>query len=163
MTSTAMQVSEGGSDFDFLFGRWTVRNRRLVRPLTGSDEWEEFEAKSYVRPIWSGRGHIEEWDAVTPRGEINAVSLHLYDATARQWRLYWATEKDARVGVATVGSFVGTVGHFFAQEEYAGRSILLRISWVVRDSSSCHWEQSFSTDGGGSWELNWTMEFTRAP
>ena len=151
----------GGADFNFLFGAWTVHNRRLVHPLTNSQEWEEFQATSFVRPLWNGRGHLEEWDAITPRGPINAVSLHLYDASARQWRLHWATGADGRVGVPTVGSFANGLGIFFAQEQYAGRSILLRITWQDWAADCCRWEQSFSTDGGASWERNWTMDFTR--
>lgn len=149
-------------DFDFLFGAWVVRNRRLVRPLTSSSEWEEFQAASFVRPFWSGHGHIEEWDAITPRGPIRAVSLHLYDAAAAQWRLHWATEAEGRVGVPTVGSFTNGLGTFYAQEDYAGRAILLRITWEERGPDACRWEQSFSTDGGDTWELNWTMDFARA-
>jgi hypothetical protein len=75
-------------DFDLLVGAWTVQNRRLLRPLSGPREWEEFPATSLVRPLWNGRGHLEEWDAVTAGGVINAVSLHLYDPAARQWRLH---------------------------------------------------------------------------
>lgn len=158
----ATRPRDGQHDFDFLVGAWTVRNRRLVRPLSDSSEWEEFRATSLVRPLWNGRGHLEEWDAVTDHGDIHAVSLHLYDPEAHQWRLHWATESQGRVGVPTVGAFRDGVGHFYAQEDYAGRSILLRITWEDRSRGACRWEQSFSTDGGVSWELNWTMDFTRA-
>ena len=40
----------GAHDFDFFHGRWTVRNRRLLKRLAGCDEWEEFEATVECRP-----------------------------------------------------------------------------------------------------------------
>jgi hypothetical protein len=151
----------GAGDFDFLLGRWRVHNRRRTRPIATSTGWEEFEARSVVRAIWDGNGNLEEWDAITPSGVVRAISLHLYDAPSRQWRLHWATEHDGRVGVPTVGSFHNGIGRFFAQEELDGRSVLLRITWEDRGAHSCHWEQSFSDDGGQSWMSDWTMEFTR--
>src|ERR1700710_561332 len=42
-------------DFDFLPGRWNVRNRRLVKPLSGGGEWIEFSGSSVVSPVWDGR------------------------------------------------------------------------------------------------------------
>ncbi|MFC7100449.1 hypothetical protein ACFQQB_08215 [Nonomuraea rubra] len=34
------------NDFDFLAGHWNVVNRRLVKPLSGSDDWDEFPGRS---------------------------------------------------------------------------------------------------------------------
>src|SRR5689334_929622 len=119
------EARTGVRDFDFLHGRWRVHNRRRPRSATGSTEWEEFEGRSVVRALWDGAGNMEEWEASAPGGIIRAVSLHLYDARAHQWRLHWATEHDGRVGVPTVGSFDGGRGEFFAQEDIAGRSTLL--------------------------------------
>jgi hypothetical protein len=151
----------GARDFDFLLGEWHVHNRRRRRPLTASAGWEEFEARSVVRAIWSGAGNLEEWRAETPSGLVQAVSFHLYDSAARQWRLHWATEHDGRVGVATVGGFERGVGRFYAYEEINGRASLLRIVWEDRGPEECRWEQSFSDDGGRTWVSDWTMSFTR--
>jgi len=52
-------------------------------------------------------------------------------------------------------------GEFFAQEDIAGRSTLLRNTWEELSAYECRWEQSFSHDGGRSWQLDWTMAFTR--
>jgi hypothetical protein len=152
---------DGAGDFDFLVGRWRVINRRRPRSPVTSTEWEEFEARSVVRALWSGGGNLEEWEADTAAGTLRAVSLHLYDAGACQWRLHWATERDGRVGVPTVGAFSNGLGEFFAQEDIEGRSTLLRITWEDRGSHACRWEQSFSADGGRSWQSDWTMEFIR--
>jgi anaerobic selenocysteine-containing dehydrogenase len=51
------EISDGRHDFDFLFGRWKVRNRRLVARLQGSTEWQEFEATSEARGLPTGLGN----------------------------------------------------------------------------------------------------------
>ena len=153
---------DGSRDFDFLHGQWRVHNRRLLRPLTGSTEWIEFEGRSGVRPLWDGRGMLEEWEADMPDGRVRAISVHLYDADACQWRLHWATETSGRFGVPTVGAFEDGRGEFFDHEEYEGRAILLRLTWEPWGSAACRFEQAFSDDGGRSWETNWLMDFTRA-
>ncbi|MBA2685052.1 MAG: hypothetical protein H0U66_11215 [Gemmatimonadaceae bacterium] len=149
-------------DFDFLHGRWRVRNRRLLRPLTGSNEWAEFEGTSVVRAVWDGQGCLEEWEGDAPTGHISAVSLHLWDPRAHQWSMHWATRADGKLGVPTVGCFANGRGDFFAHEDFEGRAIFLRLRWEPRGANACRFEQAFSTDGGATWETNWQMEFTRA-
>ena len=59
------------------------------------------------------------------------------------------------MGQPTIGEFKNVRGEFFDQETLNGRAILVRfvISDITPDS--CRFEQSFSDDGGKSWELNW--------
>ena len=51
----------GARDFDFLLGRWTVRNRRLKERLKGSNSWEEFDATLEVRPVLDGLGNVDRF------------------------------------------------------------------------------------------------------
>ena len=60
-----------------------------------------------------------------------------------------------------VGSFNGKRGEFFDQEDYKGRAILVRYVWLDVSPSSAHMEQSFSPDGGKTWEVNWICELSR--
>jgi hypothetical protein len=41
------------------------------------------------------------------------------------------------------------------------RSILIKYDWSALHSSSPHFEQSFSNDGGKSWEVNWITDQSR--
>jgi hypothetical protein len=43
-----------------------------------------------------------------------------------------------------------------------GRPILVRFTWSRVMTRTPRWEQSFSADGGETWERNWIMDFTRA-
>ena len=164
---------DGARDFDFLHGRWRVWNRRLRRPVivgggaadagaaAGAAAWEEFEGTSVVRAVWDGDGNVEEWAADAPAGPLQAVSLHLYDRAARQWRLHWATRAEGRVGPPTVGAFAGPRGEFFACEDVEGRATLLRIVWERVGPTACRFEQALSSDGGRTWTVDWVMQFTR--
>jgi hypothetical protein len=42
---------------------------------------------------------------------------------------------------------------------------MILVRFVISDitPASCHFEQSFSDDGGKSWEVNWIADDTRLP
>ena len=46
--------------FDFVFGSWVVRNRKLVDVTDAAcDDWIEFDAASEAFPILGGYGHVD--------------------------------------------------------------------------------------------------------
>jgi hypothetical protein len=61
-----------------------------------------------------------------------------------------------------VGQFKDGRGEFFDQEEFDGRTILVRFAMSNIDSNSARSEQAFSVDGGKTWEVNWINTYTRA-
>ena len=149
-------------DFDFLFGAWRVHNRRLRDPLSGSDEWYEFEATSTERPLLDGLANLEQFDAPdTPNGPLHAIAVRLFDVTSCQWSIYWAKSGDGSFGLPMVGWFKDGVGLFFDREEYQGRQIDVRFTWTHQGTSTCRFEQAFSLDEGTTWEPNWIMDFSR--
>jgi len=66
--SENVALVDGKSDFDFLFGNWSVANRRLRRPLSGSNDWYEFKATALESPFFSGEGNLEQYDAPNAPG-----------------------------------------------------------------------------------------------
>ena len=152
---------DGSHDFDFAFGKWKMRVRRLKAPLTGSKEWFEMSATTSCRPFWNGAGNVEEFEADGPTGHIQAVTVRMYSAVSRQWSLNWATSKSGLFGVATVGEFRDGTGEFYDQEVFEGRTIFVRYVWSGITKNSAHFEQSFSDDGGKTWEVNWITDQTR--
>lgn len=153
---------DGQSDFDFIIGNWKIRNRRLVEPLTGSTEWEEFDGSTATRQVWGGAANLEEYEAVSPRGQIHGLALRLYNSESRQWSIYWGNRANGTLDSPMIGEFSHGIGEFYNQEMYKGRSISVRFRWTDITATSCRWEQAFSPDGGKTWEINWVMEFTRA-
>jgi hypothetical protein len=147
--------------FDFEVGSWTTHLKRLVRPLTGSTTWVEYEGTSVVRKVWNGRANLLELDVQGPTGRIEALSLRLYDPQARKWSLNFASVAGASFGEPSVGSFSHGRGEFFNWETFNGKPILVRFVIYGITADSAHFEQAFSADGGKSWEVNWIATDTR--
>jgi hypothetical protein len=154
-------VSSPQSDFDFLFGRWNVHNRRLRERLKGSTTWDEFEGTAVVRPVWDGKANLDEYEADGPAGHIQALTLRLFDPSSQQWSIHWATSANGTLDIPMIGSFKHGRGEFYDQEMFEGRSIYVRFIWSAITPTSARWEQAFSADGGQTWETNWIMELSR--
>jgi hypothetical protein len=155
---------DGQHDFDFELGTWKIHLKKLVHPLTGSKTWVEFDGTSVTRKVWGGRADLEEFETDSPvGGHIEGLTLRLYDPKTHQWNLYWATSKSGTIGPPTIGEFKDGRGEFYDTEPSGpnGRAILVRFIWSKTDTDSPHFEQSFSDDGGKTWEVNWITDQTR--
>lgn len=155
---------DGSSDFDFEVGRWHTRLRRLVKPFSGSSTWVAYEGTSRVRQVWEGRANLLELDVSGPAGHIEALSLRLFNPRSHQWSLSFASRAAGSISAPpTIGEFKNGRGEFFDQETFNGRAILVRF--VISDitSTTCHFEQAFSDDGGKTWEVNWIADDARIP
>jgi len=150
-------LRDGHHDFDFLLGTWKYHLSRLVDPLTGSTKWVEFEGTGVCRPVWNGKSQLDEFEADGPTGHIEGLTLRLYNPQSHQWNLNWVNSKVGTIGTPTIGSFNAKNGRgeFYDQEIINGRSILVRYIWSDITPTSARFEQSFSDDGGKTWEPNW--------
>jgi hypothetical protein len=152
---------DGQHDFDFNIGTWKTHLKRLTKPLSGSTTWVEYEGTTVVRKVWGGRANLAELEADGPAGHLQVLSLRLYDPQARQWSLNSASSRTGRLSTPTIGEFRDGRGEFFDQEDFNGRTILVRNVWSNITADSCRFEQSFSDDGGKTWEVNWIAVDTR--
>jgi hypothetical protein len=156
------QKRDGQHDFDFSIGTWNTHVSRLQKPLTGSTSWVEYNGVSVVREILNGHANLFELTADGPAGHIEGVGLRLYNPQSHQWSLNWANGKTGILGVPTIGEFKNGRGVFVDQESFDDRVILVRNSFVDITPNSARFEQTFSDDGGETWETNWVMTFTRS-
>jgi hypothetical protein len=157
-----MHATGTAHDFDFLFGRWTVHNRRLRRRLAGSGEWEEFAAEHVARPLLDGLGNEDEFRTDHDGGMIG-MSFRFFDPRARLWSIYWAdSRRCGRLDPPVVGSFADGIGMFEGIDTFEGKAIRVQFTWSQIDTREPRWEQAFSADGGQTWETNWIMEFAPA-
>lgn len=156
-----LPARDGQHDFDFEIGTWRTHVRRLLRPLTGSTEWVEYKGTTVVRPVWNGRANLVELVMDGPAGHFEGLSLRLYNSETHQWSLNFSNLNSGAMSQPTVGEFKHGRGEFFDQETLNGRAIFVRF--VISDitPNSCRFEQSFSNDGGKTWELNWVAIDTR--
>ena len=154
---------DGQHDFDFQFGSWNAHNKRLSHPLTGSNEWVEFDSTIVARPIWGGRANMDEFEGNAPTGHIEGMTIRTYNPKSHEWSLYWANAANGVISLPpTVGKFRDDGrGDFYDQEDYNGKPITVRYQWTVVSADKTHWEQAFSTDSGKTWETNWVIEATR--
>ena len=59
------------------------------------------------------------------------------------------------------GEFKDGCGEFYDQEVFEGCAIFVRYVWSDIKPDSAHFEQSFSADGGKTWEPNWISNIHR--
>ena len=155
------ETRDGQHDFDPLIGRWKYHLKRRVHPLTGSNTWVEGEGRGACFRVWEGGAQLDTIEVNGPTGHIEGLTLRTYNPQSHQWRLYWANRKSGVLDPPQVGEFKDGRGEFFAQDTINGRTILIRYVWTGLTTPSPHFEQSFSDDGGKTWEVNWITDQTR--
>ena len=154
---------DGQHDFDFETGRWKTHLKRLLHPLTGSTAWVEYDGSTLVRKVWGGRANLAELEVDGPKGHIEALSLRLYNPESHQWSLNFSNSASGTMGTPSIGEFKNGRGEFFDQETLGARAILVRFVISGITPALAHFEQSYSDDGGKTWELNWIADDVRIP
>lgn len=151
-------------DFDFLYGHWHVAHRKLRSRLTGCTDWEAFESTQQCWPLIGGICNTDEslrLDAAPDLVHIGAT-FRCFDIAQQRWSIYWVSPRDGLLGLPPViGGFDNGVGIFEADEMIGGQMVRVRFTWTVRSPNTAQWQQGFSLDQGATWEVNWTMAFTR--
>ena len=148
-------VRDGVRDFDWEIGAWQTHVRVLAAPLTGSDEWVEFDGTTVVTAASAGRANLAELDIAGPGGRIEGLSLRLYEPASGQWSINWVNARNGLLTAPVTGAFRDGRGEFYGEDRIGGRMVLVRF--VIDDvtDDSARFEQAYSVDGGRTWEVNW--------
>jgi len=160
--------TDGRHDFDFLFGRWRIHNRKLADQLDPDcADWTEFDAVGEARPVVGGLGNVDTFVAETmpPDGRrYEGMALRLFDPGTRLWRIWWAsTRRPGFLDTPVEGRFDRPDHGVFACDDLVdGRSLRVRFEWRVESPVQASWQQAFSFDAGRTWIPNWRMDFSRA-
>lgn len=149
------------NDFDFLVGTWQTTQRKMVKPLSGGDEWQTAVGTLTSHRMFDGAANVDEVDF--PEWGFKGISLRVKDTATQEWSIYWVNSRNGQLALPpVVGRFDDDgVGEFFSDEEWEGRQIRVRYRWSDITATSARWEQAFSTDGGETWETNWVADFSR--
>ena len=164
VSAAAAPLRDGAHDFDFLIGDWKAHVRRLPDRLVGSTTWVEYDGISNHKKILDSNANFEEFEVDNPEKHlhIKGQTLRLYNPDSHQWSIYLLDLDKGGLNIPpVVGQFTGNRGEFYDQEQYKGRAILVRYVWLNISPKSARMEQSFSPDGGKTWETNWICELTR--
>src|SRR5262245_24933685 len=159
--TTTSEADPVRHDFDFHIGTWKTHLKRRLHPLTGSNTWVEYEGTTVVRKVWVGRANLVELKAQGPAGHFEGLNLRLYNPKSHQWSLNFANASDGTLTQPAIGEFKNGRGEFYDQETLNGRAIFVRFVISEITARSCRFEQSFSADGGKTWEVNWIAVDTR--
>jgi hypothetical protein len=114
-----LNAADRSTDFDFFFGRWHVRNRRLKTRLQNADDWEEFDGIQICQPLLGGLANYDELQ--TPQGEPLGMTIHLFNLETRQWSANWVPSRDGILQSPVIGSFSNGTGIFEGREEFQGK------------------------------------------
>jgi hypothetical protein len=162
--TTIDPTRDGSHDFDFVIGDWKAHVRRRPERLVGSTNWITYDGISRHKKLLDSNANFEEFEVDSPETHlhIKAQTLRLYNPDTHQWSIYLVDVDKGALGLpATVGQFTGRRGEFFDIEDYKGRMILVRFLWLDISPHAARMEQSFSPDGGKTWEVNWICELSR--
>jgi len=146
-------------DFDEFAGAWSFVNRRLKVRGVGSNDWDEFPALSCTRLYLDGVANVDE--VYFPTKGWSGLTVRHFDLEKRQWSIYWINSRDGKMFPPVVGGFAGAIGEFYGEDTDGGHPVEVRFRWTKIDRDHLRWEQSFSSDGGVTWEMNWMNELTR--
>jgi hypothetical protein len=155
---------DGAHDFDFLIGDWKAHVWRLPDRLVGSNTWIEYRGISNHHKLLDSSANFERFEVTSVDGKlhIKAQTLRLYNPATHQWSIYLVDLDKGTLEIPPeVGQFTGNRGEFFDQEDFKGRQIIVRYVWLNLSPRNARMEQSFSADGGKSWEVNWVCELSR--
>jgi hypothetical protein len=142
-------------DFDFLSGRWTIRNRRLK-----DGAWDPFDGEATVHGLLGGVASVEELRI--PARNFSGMGLRLLDVERKLWADLWVNSRSGvLVPPPAWGSFVDGVGLWDSDDKDGEVPIIVRGAWDQITPRSCRWYQATSRDGGATWQDNWVMQWSR--
>ena len=82
-----MSDRNGLGDFDFFIGSWNSIQRKLKKPLTDCDEWEESSAATRCWQVFGGAANVDE--VHFPDWNFSGLSVRLLNPATGEWSIYW--------------------------------------------------------------------------
>jgi len=149
--------TSSNKDFDFLVGKWVMKNKHLNARLANCREYTEFESTVENHAGLEGMGNFDVVRRKLDNGTVyEGRTIRTFDPQTRLWRLYWMDSNGGPLDPPQIGSFENGIGLFFAKDYQVGRPVIIVFKWDKRDPEHPRWSQAFSDDNGKTWEWNYT-------
>ena len=158
----AAAVRDGSHDMDFNFGTWHTDISRIPDPFDDPSTVVHMSGTVTVRPVWNGKGELEEIEADGPKGHWEGANLFFYDPSARQWIQTYVDSSEGRFEEPPgIGEYRNGDVEYYSPDTLHGRAILDRAIWSDIKPDSHNYTESFSNDGGRTWHPAFTAHLTR--
>jgi hypothetical protein len=149
--------TSSNKDFDFLIGKWVMKNRHLNARLANCKEYTEFESTVENHAGLEGMGNFDVVRRQLSDGSVyEGRTIRTFDPQTRLWRLYWMDSNGGPIDPPQIGSFNNGIGLFFAKDYQVGRPVIIVFKWDKTNPERPVWSQAFSDDNGKTWEWNYT-------
>jgi hypothetical protein len=149
--------ASSNKDFDFLVGKWLMKNKHLNKRLANCKEYTEFETSVDNFPALQGMGNFDVVLRKLPDGSVyEGRTIRTFDPETKLWRLYWVDSQGGAIDPPVIGSFNNGIGLFFGKDYQVGRPVIVVFKWDKTDPEHPKWSQAFSDDNGKTWEWNYT-------
>ena len=158
----ATSMRDGSHDFDFALGHWTTEVTMIKDPFNKPNEQTHMRGTKVARPIWNGKGWIEEIEAGDPGSHWQGATIFLYDPAAHQWSQNYVDSSEGRIEPPSIGEYRDGKIEFYSQEVVDGRAMLLRGTWTIISKDLHTYEIARSVDGGRSWHTSFIARVSRA-
>lgn len=155
-------VRDGSHDFDFSRGSWTTELTIIKDPFDKPNEQIHLRGTKVARPVWNGKGWLEEIAADGPNSHWQAANLFLYDPVAGQWSENYVDSSVGRMESPGIGGYRDGKLEFYSVESVGGRSMLIRGTWTIISKDLHSYEVARSIDGGRSWHTSFIARVSRA-
>ena len=150
-------ATSSNKDFDFLVGKWVMKNKHLNARLANCKEFTEFESTVENQAGLEGMGNFDVVRRQLPDGTVyEGRTIRTFDPQTRLWRLYWLDSKGGPIDPPQIGSFNNGIGLFFAKDYQVGRPVIIVFRWDKTNPNQPVWGQAFSDDNGKTWEWNYS-------
>jgi hypothetical protein len=139
-------VRDGAHDFDFAIGNWTTEVTITPDPFNHPDQQSHMTGSKVARPLWNGKGLLEEIEAGQGADHWQGATLFLYDPKAGQWSQNYADADTGRMDA------IPSIG---------GRAMLVRGTWRILSPDLHTYEIDRSIDGARSWHQSFFVRVMR--
>ena len=82
------------------------------------------------------------------------MTVRIFDPRARLWSISWADNVACRLLPPVFDGFSDGRGVFHGEDVLDGKPIRVVFRWGGITAESAIWDQTFSADGGQTWETN---------